>query len=315
MFTKLRDRQFAIYNEARTHFIAHPQELIQLEREVSGSIFSIVRNHFTDFERDYNEASYLYPFWQNYPPEERGRKPVGDQYPWLEVGENVFGGKFPRLLQERYEILDSGIPSGPDKRFVLEGKSISKACNGFTDLCWLFLDVKSVGPRDDQDHAVMSHNQISGDGKWLDPASGVVNRPLLAKGQRTSHKFYCAIPPLYVLSNDKVVPVVEIVVKPVYRMLNLETDGAKGGQPLNRISVVSIPNGLLLTENPNYLRSHPGLFFPGKDDKAKDPKKMRARVSFEILRQIGDWRVRTVADLTADSEEGELGKGELNFSS
>jgi len=71
-------------------------------------------------------------------------------------------------------------------------------------------------------------------------------------------------------------------------MLGIE--GEKRGQPLKRISLISVPNGILLTENPNYLRVHKGLLFPGKDDKEKDPRKVRARVSFAILRQLAEWR-------------------------
>ena len=157
-----------------------------------------------------------------------------------------------------------------------------------TDSFWLFIDIKSVGPRDDQDHTVMSHNQISGNGKWTEKDFGIINDTMIAKGQRVSHPFHCAIPPLFVLSDGIIAPVIHIVLKPVYKMLGLSS-GEKG-QPLGRVSLASIPNGILLTENPNYLQTYPGLLFPAKDDKEKDPRKVRARVSFEILRQIAQWR-------------------------
>ena len=67
--------------------------------------------------------------------------------------------------------------------------------------------------------------------------------------------------------------------------------GVNIGQPLTKIKVASIPNGLLLTQNPNYMSKYPQLFFPGKDDKSKDLRKIRARVSFDILKQIDSWRV------------------------
>ncbi|NEP58173.1 MAG: BglI family type II restriction endonuclease [Symploca sp. SIO2G7] len=63
-------------------------------------------------------------------------------------------------------------------------------------------------------------------------------------------------------------------------------------QPLSKISFACVPNGLLLHEQPKYLSSFPTLFFPGKDDKTKNPQKIRCRVSFEILRNIADWRFR-----------------------
>lgn len=73
-------------------------------------------------------------------------------------------------------------------------------------------------------------------------------------------------------------------------MMGLSEDGERG-QPLESIMNICVPNGLLLTIAPNYLNNYPGLFYPGKDDKKKDPKKVRVRVSFEILREIAPWRV------------------------
>jgi hypothetical protein len=50
----------------------------------------------------------------------------------------------------------------------------------------------------------------------------------------------------------------------------------------------------LLAVNPNYLKQYPHLLFPGKDDKEKNPLKVRARVSFEVLRHIAPWRHQVV---------------------
>jgi len=58
--------------------------------------------------------------------------------------------------------------------------------------------------------------------------------------------------------------------------------------------VATLPNGLLLTLNPGYLKGHPTLFYPGKDDKGKQETKLRARVSFQILRKIAPWRVENI---------------------
>ena len=76
-------------------------------------------------------------------------------------------------------------------------------------------------------------------------------------------------------------------------MLTINNDGNDGdkGQPLGRVSVVCIPNGLLLTIKPGYLNQFPNLLFPGKDDKSKNVKKLRARISFELLEEIHPWRV------------------------
>jgi hypothetical protein len=100
------------------------------------------------------------------------------------------------------------------------------------------------------------------------------------------------MPPIYVLSDGTVAPVITIAIKPVYTMLALQ--GQELGQPLSRITLVAIPNGILLVTNPNYLKTHPGLLFPGKDDKTMNPLKLRARVSFALLQKIADWRVMTI---------------------
>lgn len=65
-------------------------------------------------------------------------------------------------------------------------------------------------------------------------------------------------------------------------------------QPLLRIGLATIPNGLLLTKNPGYLNKYPGLLFPGKDDKTKNPLKVRARIDFGILEKIDPWRYQEI---------------------
>ncbi len=293
MFNTFRQSQHQIYLDARNHFIENYEQLIDLEDYVLGEVLNAVRRNIQQISRDYNEASYLYPFWQNYPPEERGRQPIGDQYPWIEVGEHSIGDKLPRLLTGRFRVCDTGLPTGPDVRLIICSNDILSITHGLTDSCWLFLDIKSVGPRDDQDHAVMSHNQIAGSGRWDILSEGIINDVIIATGQRTSHEFHCSIPPIYVLSNRSIVPVVIVILKPVYKMLSLE-DNNDGGQPLSRISFASVPNGLLLHEKPGYLSSFQGLFFPGKDDKNTNPQKKRCRVSFEVLRRIAPWRFQEI---------------------
>lgn len=293
MFNRFKQSQYQIYQNARSYFIQNYRQLIQLEQYIFERVFDIVCQNIDEISSDYNEASYLYPFWQNYPPEERGRQPIGDQYPWIEVGEHAIGDKLPRLLEDEFDIYDTGLPTGPDVRLVVSNSEIHKITNGTTSSCWLFLDIKSVGPRDDQDHAVMSHNQISGSGRWNSISNSIINDIIIATGQRTSHEFYCSIPPIYVLSDASIIPVVIIILKPVYKMLSLEGN-VDGGQPLDRISFACVPNGLLLHEEPKYLSSFPSLFFPGKDDKTKNPKKMRCRVSFEVLRRIASWRFKNL---------------------
>jgi Restriction endonuclease BglI len=294
MFNKFRNSQYSIYNQARNYFIQNYDQLIGLEKFISLKIYEIVNNNIQQIANDFNEASHLYPFWQNYPPEERGRYPIGDQYPWIEVGEHTIGDKLPRLLEPYFTIRDVGLPTGADVRLVLTHPEINNLTNNFTDTCWLFLDIKSVGPRDDQSHAVMSPNQISGSGRWDSANQGIVNNVMMARGQRTSHDFHCSIPPIYILSDGTVIPVIIVILKPVYRMLSLEEQSEDGGQPLGRINFATVPNGLLLEEQPNYLAQYPNLFFPGKDDKNTNPQKMRCRVSFEVLKSIANWRFQEI---------------------
>jgi Restriction endonuclease BglI len=290
-----RHNQFNIYNLARQYFIENPISLIELEKFLTNHLVEIITTNILEIERDYNEASYLYPFWENYPPEDRGRQPIKDQYPWIEVGEHAVGSKLSRLLDRSFHLRDTGLPTGSDQRFMLTDDTIQAATHGYTNSAWFFVDIKSVGPRDDQDHTVMSHNQVSGDGIWLNPADGVKNTILQATGIRASHDFHASLPPIFVLSDGTIAPLVMLALKPVYQMLPTNISGIRNnGQPLERIDIACIPNGLLLTQQPNYLGSYKGLLFPGKDDKSKDPRKLRARISFDLLRKIAPWRVQTI---------------------
>ncbi len=295
MFNAYRAIQHQTYQTARNYFLSNPDKLIALEKFVADSLVQILNTHLAEIVRDYDETNYLYPFWQNYPPDERGRQPIGDQFPWIEVGEHAIGTKFARFVAANFRsVRDTGLPTGADERFVISDDRI-KAITGTTDTAWVFIDIKSVGPRDDADHTVMSHNQVSGDGIWEQPEAGVRNSVLKATGSRTSHDFHCSIPPIYVLSDNTVAPTILLALKPTYRMLALIPGETRKGQPLERLTIVSIPNGLLLTKNPGYLNKYPGLLFPGKDDKDKNPLKVRARVSFQILRRIASWRVQVIS--------------------
>ena len=293
MFEEQRDFAFSAYKEARRFLCEHSDILIELEHFMATTMFALLDSAREEIIRDYNEASRLYPFWQNYPPDDRGRQPVGDQYPWIEVGEHAIGAKLPRLLAQKFVIYDYGIPVGPDERFVLQSEDIRRLTEGWTDSLWLFSDIKSVGPRDDAMHAVMSHNQITGSGKWNRKSDVVKNDVMIAKGQRAQHDFHCSIPPIYILSDGRVVPVINVVVKPLYAMISPDNPQG-GGQPLSKITLATIPNGLLLEEGPRYLQQYPSLLFPGKDDKGMNPLKLRARVDFEILKEIADWRIQVL---------------------
>lgn len=291
MFTKYANEQFAAYHKAVDYFKAHPERLIEAEHFVMKEILHFIDIHLPEIRRDYDEASYLYSFWRNYPPEDRGRKPKGDQYPWIEVGEQVFGNKLARHFNANFNVKDSGLPSGSDDRCVISSPRIGEIL-GITDSVWVFIDIKSEGPRDSADHSVMSTNQVSGSGDWKNVEDGIKNKPILAQGQRAKHPFYCTLSPVYVLSDNTIAPLLTFAIKPIYDMP--AEDGKTTGQPLLRIKIASIPNGILLTQKPNYTKKYPGLFFPGKDDRTTNPRKARARVSFALLREIAPWRVNEI---------------------
>jgi len=293
MFTEYADMQFATYKEAFDFFKHQPQRLIEAEKFVMDEIIHFVDIHQPEIKRDYDEASYLYSFWKNYPPMERGRAPKGDQYPWIEVGEQVFGNKLQRHFNANFSVKDSGLPSGSDDRCIISSERIRQIL-GITDSVWVFIDIKSAGPRDDYDHAVMSPYQISGSGNWSKIDDGLKNSPIKAAGRRVTHNFYCSLSPIYILSDGTIAPLLTFAIKPIYEMKK-ETDTEKTiGQPLSTIKLASIPNGILLTQNPNYNKKYPGLFFPGKDDRTKNKRKMRARISFSLLKEIADWRIKEI---------------------
>ena len=292
MFFEFQKMQFLRYRKSYDFYKSNPEHLAHIENFVMNEILHFIDLHLPEIRRDYNEASYLHSFWKNYPPLDRGRTPRGDQIPWLEVGEQVFGSKLSRYFANNFNIKDSGLPSGADDRCIIASERIRDILK-ITDSVWVFIDIKSAGPRDDTNHAVMSPYQISGSGEWASAEDGIHNQPIPASGKRRSHDFLCSLPPIYVLSDGTIAPLVTFTIKPVYDMVL--HDGKNTGQPLKNIKIASIPNGILLTQNPNYIKLHPHLFFPGKDDKKKNEAKLRARVSFDILQKIAPWRTKEIA--------------------
>ena len=291
MFKQFINEQHSSYQSSVEYYKSNPNCLIDIERFVMNEILHFIELQLPEIERDYNEASYLYSFWKNYTPLDRGRSPIGDQYPWIEVGEKVFGSKLSRYFASNFAIKDSGLPSGSDDRCIISSERIKKTLH-ITDSVWVFIDIKSAGPRDDFNHAVMSPYQVSGSGIWSNIDEGVLNDPIIAKGKLVSHNFLCSLSPVYVLSDNTIAPLATFVIKPVYKMVNNGVETI--GQPLEKIKIACIPNGLLLTHNPNYLQAFPNLFFPGKDDKKKDLRKIRSRVSFDVLKSIDSWRVKEI---------------------
>ena len=95
MHQQHRNDSFPKYIEARETLILKPEILIAIEQRVSTAIKNSVVKNQDEYKHDYDAASMLFPFWENYPPEERGRDPIGDQYPWIEVGEHGLVQRLP----------------------------------------------------------------------------------------------------------------------------------------------------------------------------------------------------------------------------
>jgi hypothetical protein len=89
---------------------------MRIERFCMGVLSDFIIKNHDEIKRDYDGASFLYPFWQNYPPDERGRQPKGDQYPWIEAGEYVLCPKIARYLGDRFQVTDLILSTAPSRR-------------------------------------------------------------------------------------------------------------------------------------------------------------------------------------------------------
>lgn len=206
MFNEKRALMFREYNIARDYFIQNADQLIEIEHYIVNLVNDTIDTNLEEIIKDYNEASYLYPFWAEYQPVKRGRDPRGDQVPWIEVGEHAVGEKMNRFISNNYKIAEVGLPSGADDRFVLYSDEISNITHGFTDCVFLFLDIKSVGPRDNFDHTVVSPYQVSGDGVWSDPNGVLKNTTMMAydgnRSTSTTHFSPCNITDICLVRRD-----------------------------------------------------------------------------------------------------------------
>lgn len=279
-----------IYQDARDYLLGNKNSIGKIEKEALDSLISLLQKYSVQIKSDYDLASDLVPFWRNYPPDDRGRQPRGDQIPWIEVGEHSVGDNLISRIHELGDVKFEGIPAGPDIRYTVRSDGVQQLTGGRLSGYWSMTDIKSVGPRDNFNHAVMSHNQVSGSGIWDSETGAVLNDVMTAVGKRASHEFHCSLPPIYVMPDESVFLTVTLFVKPIYSM----SSSKKFSQKLEEIKVGCIPNGLLLSGEDGYLRSLEGLLYPGKDDKRKNPKKLRARVDFDLLQEADPWRVRTL---------------------
>lgn len=288
MFDYKRQFLWENYNRVRGYLISDPDALILLECYITCLVNDIIGANYLEIEHDYNEASYLHPFWASYPPDGQGKSAAGDQIPWLEVGEHAVGHKLSRLIASDYQIAEIGLPTGADNRFVLYSDEISDITHETTDCAFVHLTIKSVGPGSDQGSTIVSPNQISGNGIWEQSADNVENALITASGPDCYHAFHPAIPPIYTMTDGKTAPTIHLFIQPSYRTLSLEPEAGRG-QPLKSIQSVCVPNGLLLTCQPNYLSAYPDLL--RLEEAESDPGNVCARISLDILSQIDRWRV------------------------
>lgn len=251
----------------------HMEKIVELERRYMELLNSAVLKAAPSIFKDFDQVVELYPFWANYPPEQRGRQPKGDAIPWGDMGEKVIHGSVIKAILEILPGVEfPGLPLGGDIRFA-------------TKEAIIHFDLKLTGPRDNPDEVVASPHQISGDGAyWL--GDGFLNSSVVVQGQRATMPFQPTLPPFYVLDGTVRVCLTYFL-KAVYTLV------ARGHQPLTVLELACVPNGLLSFDGPKY-GNYPDLFIPGKDDKTTPVRRRRTRVRLGPLSQIANWRCRKI---------------------
>lgn len=266
--------------DARKHYLDHPSEIIEVEHSVMSWVLNdILLKIADDINLDFSvRAEKLLPFWIEYPPEQRGRKPTGDAIPLLELGEKTLVSHLLSKLGQFPSIIYPGLPTGGDVRFA-------------TDYAYIHLDIKLTGPNDNPDEIVVPPNQVSGDGiRWN---NGVLNSTWPVKYVRSRHKeqrinyrFQPKLPPIYIL-DDKPLLCVTLFLKAVYSVSDF------GIQPLSYFELACVPNGLLMFDGPK-LADTQGIIISGKDDKSKSEDSRRIRIRLTPLSTIDKWRTTKV---------------------
>ena len=71
MFTQYARDQFDLYQRAVDFYKKNYKNLINIEYFIMKEICHFIDLYLPEIQRDYNEASYLYSFWKNYPPLDR----------------------------------------------------------------------------------------------------------------------------------------------------------------------------------------------------------------------------------------------------
>lgn len=253
------------YYKARENLL-HSKQLLFLEQQYTNFLQQVVTDVATRIYLDFSNATLLMPFWKNYPPKQRGRAPTGTGIPWSEVAQTSISSNIIRSLSYKdANITYPGLPSGADIRFM-------------TDEVLIHFDVKITGPNDREDEVVASPNQVSGDGaEWKD---GVLNSSVQVIGERATMTFQPELPPFYIIEGE-IVPCLTYFLKGVYTVESL------GHQPLTKMELICVPNGLLMFDGQNYSQIR-GLLIPGKDELSH--LKKRVRIRMKPLSDLASWR-------------------------
>lgn len=135
--------------------------IVAIEKKYTKFLTQVILDAASDIYRDFCQVTELFPFWVNYPPEQRGRKPRGASIPWGDMGEKSIGQSLVRAISLRdASVTYPGLPLGGDVRFA-------------TNEALVHFDMKLTGQTDNYNEIVASPHQISGDGAiWK---KGIVN--------------------------------------------------------------------------------------------------------------------------------------------
>ena len=244
-----------LYLNARDIVLKNPKIVIDLEEHYTKNLTTLCLSMADNIKSDFDEAVYFKPFWWNYAPRPRGRKPREDSIPWGEVGEKTISQSLVMQLVSIFpDIKFIGLPFGGDIRFM-------------TGDVVIHFDIKLTGPNDNPDEVVVSPNQVSGDGRTWN-STGYLNSKVKVNGPRRSMEFQPELPPIYINKDGKPKYCLTLFLKAVYSVKS------KGTQPLEYMEVIAVPNGLLMFDSLNYSRV-PGIMTPGKDEQAFKHKRTR----------------------------------------
>jgi hypothetical protein len=270
---KLKALGTEFLNRRKALLLDNGQSIIDLEKRYMDLLTNLLLDNAEQLRRDFNLSSQLRPFWASSQPQQRGRMPIGDSVPYIEVGETSLTANITRLISNSDDFVGvrfPGLPAGGDMRFM-------------TNDAFIHLDIKVTGPRDELEKVVLPPHQYSGDGaNWGD--DGVVNSTVSVYGWRTITPFIPGLPPFYVIGGETLICLI-YVLKTVYSV-----DPIRKIQPLRYLELVSVPNGLLLFTGLNYQQNNPGLLSAGKDDQSTPIERRRRRLYLNVLSEIAPWR-------------------------